>query len=43
MAENMKSKPSNGKHDLNILFFYTKVAELVEIIVRKTDWNGVNL
>ena len=41
--ENMKNRRNNGKCDLKILFFYAKVAELAEIVVRKTDWNGVNL
>ena len=41
--ENMKNRRNNGKRDLNILIFYTKVAELAEIVVRKTDWNSVNL
>ena len=38
----MENGRSNGKRDLNVLIFYTKVAELAEILVRKTDWNGVN-
>ena len=38
----MKNKRNNGKRDLNILIFCKKVAEVAEIFVRKTDWNGVN-
>ena len=40
--ENMKNKRNNGKRDLNLLIFYTNVAKLAEIFVRKTDWNGAN-
>ena len=41
--ENMKNWRSNEELDLNILIFYTKVAELAEIVGRKTDWKSVNL
>ena len=41
--QNMKNLRNNWKRDLIILIFYTKVTELAEIAVRKTDWNGVNL
>ena len=42
MDENTENRRNNGKRDLKIPIFYTKVAELAEILVRKTDWNGVN-
>ena len=41
--ENVKNWRNNEKRDLNQLIFYTIVAELAEILVRETDWNGVNL
>ena len=41
--ENMKNWRNNGKRDLIQLIFYTIIAELAEIVVRRTDWNGVNL
>ena len=41
--ENMKNLRNNEKRDLNQLIFYTIFAELAEILVRETDWNGVNL
>ena len=40
--ENMKNRRNNGKPDLNILVFYMRVADLAEIVVRRTDQNGVN-
>ena len=40
--ENMKNNRNNEKRDLIKLIFYTKVAELAEIVVRRTDWNDVN-
>ena len=39
----MKNWRSNEELDLNILIFYTKVAELAKIVGRKTDWKSVNL
>ena len=41
MAENMKSKPSNGILGLNILVFYTKVAQLAEKLMKKMSWNDM--
>ena len=41
MDENMKSTPSNGKLGLNLLVFYTKVAQLAEKSVKKMDWNDM--
>ena len=40
--ENMKNWRNNGKRGLIQLIFYAIVAELAEIVVRRTDWNGVN-
>ena len=39
----MKNRRNNGKRGLDILIFYMRVAELAEIVGRRTDWNGVNL
>ena len=43
MNENMTKKRRNVKLGVNILVFYMKVAQLAELLLIKTDWNGVRL
>ena len=42
MDENTNNLRSNEELGQNILIFYAKVAELAEVLVKKTGWNGLN-